>query len=169
MPKSPGDRWQFGGLRCRKQHNPWQQAARLGSPHSELAGLTVRKLPTRPVRRVSRHTRKKAVMIIYVDVGCDRVCVDKRATTVVHDSGYSPERMIANGLVSAVPIQAAVAQWQSVGLSIRKMSVQARSAAPHLRVCATRELIVAKRLLKHQNKCVLFEIRRLRADLSIRG
>ena len=38
---------------------------------------------------------------------------------------------------------AAVAQWQSIGLSIRKMSVQARSAAPHMRVCATRELIVA--------------------------
>ncbi len=32
---------------------------------------------------------------------------------------------------------AAVAQWQSAGLSIRKMSVQARSAAPHSKAFAT--------------------------------
>lgn len=87
-------------------------------------------------------------MVIYCHVDFGRVAVDKRATIVMHGCGYSRKRMTANGLVSAVLYFAVVAQWQSIGLSIRKMSVQARSTAPHLRVCATRDSMVAKR---HRN------------------
>lgn len=71
---------QFGGLKCRKLFKPWQRAARLGSPHSELARLTVSKLLTRNVRRVNRHTPKKAVMVIDWHARFGAMSVDKRAT-----------------------------------------------------------------------------------------
>ena len=73
-----------------------------GSPHLELARLTVDKLPIRPSPRVNSHTRKKAVMIAYCRAGSGRAVVDKRATFIVHGGGYSCERVIVKRLVSAL-------------------------------------------------------------------
>lgn len=78
---------QFGGLKCRKRFTPWQCAARLGSPHLELARLTVSKLLTRCVRRVNRHTHKKAVMIFYPHAGPGQVLVDTQATVARQATG----------------------------------------------------------------------------------
>ena len=52
----------------------------MSSPHLELARLTVSKLLTRNVRRVNRHTPKKAVMVIDWHAGFGAVTVDKQAT-----------------------------------------------------------------------------------------
>ena len=74
----------------------------MGSPHSELARLTVAELPSRHVRRVNRHTPKKAVMAAYVGAGFGRAAVDKRATVVRQVGRYSRQRVAANDVVSVV-------------------------------------------------------------------
>ena len=62
-------------VRKSQADGPWQNAARLGSPHSELARLTVSELPSRYVVRVNRHTLKKAVMAAYDGAGFGRAIV----------------------------------------------------------------------------------------------
>jgi len=81
---------------------PWQNTARLGSPHSEPARLTVSEPPSRHVRRVNRHTPKKAVMAAYVGAGFGRAVVDRRATVVRQDDRYSRQRVAGNDVVSVV-------------------------------------------------------------------
>ena len=81
---------------------PWRNAARLGSPHSEPARLTVSELPSRHVLRVNRHTPKKAVMAAYAGAGFDRAAVDKRATVTRQGGRYSRQRVAANDVVSVV-------------------------------------------------------------------
>ena len=68
----------------------------------EPARLTVGELLTRPVRRVNRHTPKKAVMVIYCRVDFGRVVVDKRATIARQGARCSRKRMAANDVVSVV-------------------------------------------------------------------
>ena len=53
----------------------------VGSTHLDPARITVRELLNRHVRRVIRHTQKKAVMITYYGVDSGRVVVDKQATS----------------------------------------------------------------------------------------
>lgn len=68
----------------------------------EPARLTVGELLTRPVRRVNRHTPKKAVMVIYRRAGYGRTAVDTRATITRQGARYSRKRMAANDVVSVV-------------------------------------------------------------------
>ena len=97
-PKPPGN----SAVPKPQAEGPWRNAARLGSPHSEPARLTVGELPSRHVRRVNRHTLKKAVMAAYDGAGFDRAVVDTRATVAGRGGRYSRQRVAADDVVSVV-------------------------------------------------------------------
>lgn len=65
------------------------------SAHSELARLTVRNLPIKQLRRVTRHTLKKAVMVVDACADLGQTVVDKRATVTQHGGRYSRKGTIA--------------------------------------------------------------------------
>ena len=82
---------------------PRRNIARLGSPHSEPARLTVREPPNKRAARVNRHTPKKAVMAAYVGAGFGRAAVDRRATATPRRVAGTPAKgRPGNGVVSTV-------------------------------------------------------------------
>ena len=95
---------------------PWRNIARLGSPHSEPARLTVREPPTRRAARVNRHTLKKAVMAAYGGAGFGRAAVDRRATAATRKVAGTPAKgRPGNGVVSTVFNSGAVAPRSAPG------------------------------------------------------
>ena len=105
-PKPPGN----SAVPKPQAEGPWRNAARLGSPHSEPARLTVSELPTRYAARVNRHTPKKAVMVAYVGAGFGWAAVDRRATVARQRGRYSRQRVAVNDVVSVVLFFGPVAQ-----------------------------------------------------------
>ncbi len=97
-PKPPGN----SAVPKPQADGPWRNTARLGSPHSEPARLTVSELPTRCAIRVNRHTLKKAVMAAYDGAGFGRAIVDRRATVARQGVRYSRQRVAGNDVVSVV-------------------------------------------------------------------
>ena len=82
---------------------PRRNIARLGSPHSEPARLTVSESPIKRAARVNSHTLKKAVMAAYGGAGFDRAAVDTRATVATRKVAGTPAKeRLRNGVVSTV-------------------------------------------------------------------
>ena len=112
---------------------PWQNTARLGSPHSEPARLTVGELPSRHVRRVNRHTPKKGS---HGRLRRRRFRPGRRGQTGNGRQARRPVLPPKGGWKRCSLSRSffgAVAQRQSPGLSIQSMSVQLRFAPPSFR------------------------------------
>ena len=103
-----------------------------GLPSSRYVGNSGE--ATRITRVVSRE-RQRIVHVVRASQASARVQkIGVLACSQCPDFPSSSRRAndIRQAVASRPPaISAAVAQWQSTGLSIRKMSVQIRSAAPH--------------------------------------